>query len=208
MPSFMQFSLRLLASVSHLAVKRNSDSVLSPSLEVQKLFHLVDTKMTAIFPFPEPASSSHPFFSYTKKEPWLGSCIQTFLFHLTTISNAIGTLFVKSKYQNSLSLPLDSQLMIPERCWLLISKLEDSWTCTMSQTRWWVSSQPQAKNTEEVSAETVYLERKKVARHKSSVKENLNFFTYIQEMLRNMVKCKKYDTISYEFAQMAFENNQ
>lgn len=61
-----------------------------------------------------------------------------------------------------------------------------SWTWQLA------SSQPQATNAEEMSDETVYLERrtpgKKVAGHKGVVKENLNFFTYTQEVMRNMVK--------------------
>lgn len=110
--------------------------------------------------------------------------------------NAPGTVFlqVKSKYQTSLLLPLYSELMITERPWLLISKLEDCCTRTRSETQWLVSSRPQATNADEVFVETVYLERvlpeKNVAGPKGVIKENLNFFIYIQEMMRNVAKCK------------------
>lgn len=90
-----------------------------------------------MFPPLEPASflPLPSFFSYTKKNPVYVLVFRLFFFPLITISiNARGTLFlqVKSKYQNSLSLPLHSQLMITERPWLLISKLKDNWTLTMS----------------------------------------------------------------------------
>ena len=199
MPLLMQFSLSLLGSVLHLALNQNSNSQFSllPSI-FRNFFTYLILKLQQFFPFRKTAffvPFPPPLFIH--KEPCLCSCIQTFLFPLITISiNATGTVFlqVMSKYQTSLLLPLYSRLIITERPWLLISKLEDSRTCTRSQTQRLVSSQPQATNADEASAKTVYLEgvlpEKNVAGHKGVIKENLNFFIYIQEMMKNMAKCK------------------
>lgn len=115
------------------SIKENSNLQFFLSLEFQKVFCSFGTKMTATFcTLTSFCPSSQPPFIYKERAQtlFLHSDFFSLLWLLPWMLQA--HYLSKSKHRTSLPLPLCSKLLITDRPVLLISKLEDSCTCTMS----------------------------------------------------------------------------